>query len=145
MTVRFLLNRIRRNENGAAAIEFAFLGPILLLLILGVLQVGLGYQSYNAMRSLSADAARYAMVQYQTGNEITDTDIETWALAEGSGAPYMLTASRLQVTVDPVTSRVEGAGEYTITVTYTPDGVLDIVNITAPTLTYARPVFVIDE
>ena len=80
MTIRKLLNRIRRNDTGAAAIEFALLSPALILMMIGVLQVGVAMQNYNALRGLSADVARYTMVQYQTGNTISNSQIESWGV-----------------------------------------------------------------
>ena len=45
------LRRLRRDDRGAAIIEFALLAPVLLGLMLGVLQMGLQMQSFNALRA----------------------------------------------------------------------------------------------
>ena len=55
MTRLALFRRLRANARGAVAIEFALLGPAFIVMLLGVLQVGIGLQSYNALRNASAD------------------------------------------------------------------------------------------
>ncbi len=85
--MRQFLNRLRRENTGVAAIEFALIGPAFIVMILGVLQVGMGLQSYNALRNLSADVARYSMVQYQTGNALSNSQIRSWARNHAQGPP----------------------------------------------------------
>jgi Flp pilus assembly protein TadG len=141
-TMRQFLNRLRRENTGVAAIEFALIGPAFIVMILGVLQVGMGLQSYNAMRNLSADVARYSMVQYQTGNALSNSQIRSWARNHAQGAPYLLDPDRLGVTVEePETQRVAGARELNITVTYRINSVLEFIDIDGPTLDFARPIF----
>ncbi|MCB2065421.1 MAG: pilus assembly protein [Erythrobacter sp.] len=41
MRLPTFLTRLRRSDHGAAAVEFALLGPAFLLMMLGVLQVGI--------------------------------------------------------------------------------------------------------
>lgn len=144
--MRHFINRLRADTLGAAAIEFALLGPAFLVMMLGVLQVGLGLQSYNALRSLSADVARYSVVQYQTGNDISNSQIRTWARNHARGAPYLLDPDRLGVTVnDATTQRVAGAKELTVEVTYRTTSVLEFIDIDGPTLDFERPVFLLNE
>jgi len=139
------IRRLRGDTAGAAAIEFALIGPAFIVMMLGVLQVGMGLQSYNAMRSLSADVARYSMVQYQTGNEVSNSQIRQWTRNHARGAPYMLDPDRLGVTVqDAPTQRVAGAKELEIKVTYRITSVLEFIDIEAPTLNFKRPVFLLD-
>ncbi len=141
-----LFPRIRRDENGAAAIEFALLGPAFLLMLMGVLQVGMAMQNYNALRSLSADVARYAMVQYQTGNELSNSQIETFAENHALGAPYLLDQNRVNVTVTNAdTQRVAGATELQVVVSYQIDSLLGFAGIEFPFVTYTRPIFLLDE
>lgn len=144
MTIRNFLPRIRRNEDGATMIEFALLGPMFLLMLFGVLQVGVALQNYNALRGISADVARYAMVQYQTGNTISNSQIETWAENHALGAPYMLDTNRMNAVVtNATTQRVAGATELQLVVSYQIDSFL--VGIEFPFITYTRPIFLLDE
>lgn len=140
------LKRIGRDEHGAAAIEFALLGPAFLLMLMGVLQVGIAVQNYNALRSLSADVARYAMVQYQTGNELSNSQLETFAENHALGAPYLLDQYRVNAVVTTASNqRVAGATELTITVSYQIDSLLGFAGIEFPFITYTRPVFLLDD
>lgn len=141
-----LCRRLRRSDQGAAAVEFALLGPAFLLMLLGVLQVGIAVQNYNAMRSLSADVARYAMVQYQTGNALSNSQIETFAENHALGAPYLLDQARVNAIVTtPDTQRVAGATELQLVVTYQLDSVLEFAGIEFPFISYTRPIFLLDE
>ncbi len=138
------IKRLRSDSKGAAAIEFALIGPAFIVMMLGVLQVGLGLQSYNAMRSLSADVARYSMVQYQTGNEVSNSQIRSWTRNHAQGAPYLLDPDRLGVTIsDASTQRVVGAKELSISVSYRITSVLEFIDIDGPTLDFERPVFLL--
>lgn len=66
------LRALLRQKQGSVVTEFALLAPTILALMLGVLQIGIGMQNYNAMRSVASDVMRYAVVNYQTGNELTN-------------------------------------------------------------------------
>ena len=144
MKTRSLLSRIRRDEKGASAIEFALLSPALILMMVGVLQVGIAFQNYNALRGLSSDVARYAMVQYQTGNEISNSQIETWAENHALGAPYLLDQTRVNAVVTtPDTQRVDGANEIQLVVSYQIESFLGFAGIEFPFITYTRPIFLV--
>ena len=139
------LRRLRGNTVGATAIEFALLGPAFIVVMLGVMQVGMGLQSYNAMRNLSADVARYSMAQYQSGNQISNSQIRSWARNHAQGAPYTMEPDRLGVTIrDASTPRVAGTKELEIKVTYRITRVLDFLDIAGPTLDFERPVFLLE-
>lgn len=146
MSARGIITRLAGDIRGAAAIEFALLGPALLVMLFGVLQVGLGLQSYNAMRNLSADVARYAMVQYQTGNELSNSQLRTFARNHAQGAPYMMDPDRLEVLIDDAeTQRVAGARELNIEVSYTITSMLEFAGIPDITLDFNRPIFLLQE
>lgn len=56
------LRRLRDNERGAAAIEFAIAVPVLVLFIWGIFQVALLFQAQAGMKHALGEAARYATV-----------------------------------------------------------------------------------
>ena len=141
--MRNILHRLLKDTTGAAAIEFALLGPAFIVMMLGVLQVGMGLQSYNAMRNVAADVGRYAMVQYQTGNTITTSQLKTWTRNHARGTPYLLDDDRLTVTITEETSRVAGADELSIKIEYQLTSVLKFIKIDGPTIDYTRPVFLV--
>ena len=139
-----LLSRLRRNRDGSVAVEFALVGPILLGMLMGVLQIGIGMQNYNALRGISTDTARYAVVNYQTANRLTTSQLENYANGLAGGPPYGLVRSRFAVSVSPAaTQRVTGATEYSMTVTYNVPTMLGLFGISEIPLSYSRPIFVV--
>lgn len=144
MTKR-ILSHLRSDCRGSMAVEFALLAPVFLTLIFGVLHVGMALQNYNAVRNLSADVARYALIAHQSGNTLSTSQLRTYAVTHGQGPPYLLHASRIDAVVTtPTVQRVAGAIEYQIVITYEVDSLLDFADIEAPTLSYTRPIFLMD-
>lgn len=60
--MRRRLNTLRRNTRGASAIEFALVVPFLVLLLVGMAQMGRLYLAHAGLRNLVADSARFASV-----------------------------------------------------------------------------------
>lgn len=142
--IRFL-RQIAQDTRGATMVEFAILVPVIFGTFLGVLQVGLGMQAYNALRNVSADTSRYAAVEYQKENKITNATIETQAAAIATSLPYVLEASRFTATVTkPATQRVDGAIELQIVTTYTTRSVLGFMGINGVPISFTRPIFLIE-
>lgn len=142
--MRFL-RPLARDNRGAAMIEFAILLPVIFGTFLGVLQVGLGMQAYNALRNVSADASRYAMIEYQKENEISVTAIEDQAKVIASAMPYAMEASKFDADVTkPATQRVDGAIEYELKTTYTIRSVLGFMGMQDIPISFTRPIFVLD-
>lgn len=143
---RFAIHKLRKDERGGAVIEFALLAPVFIGLFLGVLQIGLGMQSYNALRNVTADVAREAVIQYQTSNKITASQMETAASSTAISSPYLLDSNSLSVSVtQPATQRVTGATEFQIAIAYQIPTILPFFEFAAPRITHTRPIFVIDE
>jgi Flp pilus assembly protein TadG len=142
MTLRNLARRLLADASGAVALEFALVGPALIIMLMGVMQVGIGMQNYNALRNVSAEVARYAMVQYATGNNLTNDQLNAYVYNVGEGAPYLLKGDSLvaQVT-DAATQRVTGATEKTLTMTYQIPSLLDSLGLHGPSISYTRPLF----
>jgi Flp pilus assembly protein TadG len=75
-----VLKLLRRETEGAAAIEFAIALPVLLVLIYGIFQVGLVFQANAGMQHALGEGARYATlcVPTSTGcNTPSDSAIVT--------------------------------------------------------------------
>ncbi len=143
--IKSFARRLVREDSGTTIIEFAILAPAIIGMMLGVMQIGLSMQSYNAMRSVAADAARMATIEYQKKNEIQNWQIRNRTKDIATGAPYLFQNS-VVVTVDSVTpSRVSGAYEKTLTIKYTPPTVIALIDFVQPEITYSRPIFLIDE
>lgn len=138
------LRKILRDENGAAMIEFALLAPLIMGAFLGVMQIGIGMQAYNALRNVSADTSRYALVEYQNENKITTGTIESHAETIAAQSPYGLTWGTFDATVtQPSVQRVSGATEYQIVTSYQIPSVLGFLGLNSIPISYSRPIFVL--
>ena len=145
MSGLFALRRLTASERGASAVEFALLAPVFISLMLGVVEVGLYMQNYNAVRSLAGDAARVAAVEYQKNNVVTEEALEANIKAMGLAAPYSLMDSQLTVTVTEVSpARVNGAREYDLDIDYALPDIIGGTTIDNFTVSYSRPLFVLD-
>ena len=139
------IKHIVRNNDGSTIIEFALLGPIVLGLMIAVLQLGMAMQSYNALRSVTAETARFALVEYQKGNTPDNAAIQTTALGIADGAPYLLNPENLTITVsDAGVQRVDRAKELTVNVSYRVPNFLPFFEWTGPTVSHERPIFLLD-
>ncbi len=52
------LSRFSRNQRATTAIEFAFVAPILLLLLVGIMGYGYVFGIYHSIQQIAAEAAR---------------------------------------------------------------------------------------
>ena len=118
---RFTL--LRRNERGAAAIEFAIAVPILVLFIYGIFRLGLLFEANAGMQHALGEGARYATI-YPTP---TNTQIQAKMNAKLFGNGYGTFT---------VAAPVNGTGFKTLTVTYTTP--MDFLLVPGPTVTITR-------
>lgn len=145
MSSRSFILGLVRDERGAMIVEFAILGPLLIAMLLGVLQLGIAMQSYNAIRNVSADVARYSAVQYQTDNKLTNTQIRQFAISTAVSPPYLLQEDNVTVSVsNAIVQRVDGADEKTLRITYQVPSILTLMGFESPSINFQRPIFVID-
>lgn len=54
--------RLRKDRRGVGAIEFALVLPLLILMIVGIAQMGILYFSHAGLRNLVAEGARFASI-----------------------------------------------------------------------------------
>jgi len=62
---------LRRDQRGAAAIEFAIALPVMVVMIYGIFQVGLIYQANAGMQHALGEGARLATLCTPVGNNCT--------------------------------------------------------------------------
>ncbi|MBG6189172.1 Flp pilus assembly protein TadG [Arthrobacter sp. CAN_A212] len=98
-----------RSESGAAAVEFALVVPILLLVLVGIVEFGRVYSAQLQVTSAAREAVRVMAIQKDSGVAVAA------AILSAPGLQPALTSS--QVTVSPC----ESATETTVTVTYSVD------------------------
>jgi Flp pilus assembly protein TadG len=135
--------RLRRDNQGAVAVEFAMLAPVFLTMLLGTLLMGMYLQNINALQSAANDTSRQVTVAYQRNNQVESAEIQDIARSVAIRAPYLLDTDRLDVVVEQAaSSRVTGATEFNVRFSYQLIG-LPFVPISWLTVDYQRPVFVI--
>lgn len=99
----------RKYRNGQSMVEFALILPILILLVLGIVEFGLMFNSYLTVQNVSREGARLAIV----GG--TDTEIRAHMVSISPN----LTPVNLSVTITPIQgSRTSGAS-VTVQANYT--------------------------
>lgn len=138
------LDGLRGDRGGSVVVEFALIAPVLLMLLLGVVQIGMAMQQYNALRGVAADVARYAVVNYQANNKLSTATLATYGTSVAGSSPYNIPATGRLITVtEPATQRVTGAKEYSITVRAQVNNIIGFVNFKDYYISYTRPIFVL--
>ena len=64
---------MRRKDQGAAAVEFALILPVLVLLLFGTIQYGYFFFQSTAVEAATRDASRRASIGDYTCAQLTDT------------------------------------------------------------------------
>ena len=127
------LGRIRRNERGAAAMEFVLVAPALVLIIVGIAQLGILFMANAALRNAVAEGARYATLWPRPN----DTQIRTVITNSKFGLDNSrMTTPALSHGVD------DGANYIDISVTYTVPMDFVFFNLGNVTLSETRRAFV---
>lgn len=146
MIMRNLLRQIRKSETGASAVEFALAAPIALILMVGVIQVGIAMQGYNAIRSMVGDLARHTVVRYSTGVDLADDQIEADAMARATAAPYLLNADNLVIDVQSAeSSGIGGVKQIDVTVSYAVRSIIPGLDADQFPMTLEKSIYVVDE
>jgi Flp pilus assembly protein TadG len=100
-----------RNESGAAAVEFALVVPLLLLLLLGIIEFGRVFNAQMQVTAAAREAVRVMAIQKQT-----DISVAT-AIAGAPGLTPAMTASQVDVKPGSCTTSIDAV----VTVTYSLD------------------------
>jgi len=103
-------NRLR-SERGQALVEFAFVVPILLVLVLGITQVAITYNHYLAITDAARVGARDAALGRFSGE--TPAEVQQSVVSAASD----LDPNQLQVAVVDPSWNVSGS-DVTVTVSY---------------------------
>ncbi|NGN83642.1 pilus assembly protein [Arthrobacter silviterrae] len=81
-------------ERGAAAVEFALLLPVLLLLVLGIMEFGRLYNIQISASNAAREGARYAAVHYTDSGYVNDAAIS----AARNSAPTLPASTQVIIT-----------------------------------------------
>lgn len=139
-----LFRRLRRSRDGSVVVEFALTAPIFFMLLFGVLQIGVAMWNYNALRGIAGEVSRWTVVQYQSNNQIANSQIQAKAQAVAIQAPFSLQQGRLGTTVtDAASQRVSGAKEITLSLTYRVPGLVPFAGIDEIDIKLDRSIFLL--
>ena len=92
-----------RGERGQSMVEYALVLPILLLLLLGIMEFGIGVFNYNTIANAAREGARYGIVHWRDGLDVEGITEAVLALTAGLDQ----TALGIDSTMDDVAVRVE--------------------------------------
>jgi len=76
------------DRRGVAAVEFALVAPVLILLTIGMMDVGRMVWYSSTLETVAADTARFAMIRGASSDSpASPTDIEDFAVSRAIGIP----------------------------------------------------------
>lgn len=101
-----------RSEDGAAAVEFALLLPILIMLILGILEFGLAYNAQITVTNAAREGARTMVIQ--NSPSAAKTAVKTVS----SVLNPAITDSEITITVSNGTTTCTGGSTATVNIQY---------------------------
>jgi len=93
-----LRNDIKKNCSGIAAIEFAILAPVFVLVLLGIAAYGIYFSAISSLQELTADAARASVAGVSATERQT---IATNYVAQSSPQYKLLQGHPITVTAAP--------------------------------------------
>lgn len=140
-----LMRGLVANDRGATIIEFALIAPVLITMMIGVLQVGAWVQAYNGVRNVVNDTARFAMVEYQRGNKVSNEAIQDRAIEIAAAGKYNLDPSLVLPNVSPKATEVSGVKQLNLSISYTAPEFLPILQTVAPRIQYSRDMYLYDQ
>ena len=122
------LNKIRRDEQGVAAVEMAFALPVLLLFVFGIFQIGVILQANAGMQHALGEGARFATLFPKPADTAIVTKMDESEFGMSVGTFNMPTIST------PATTACTNCRDLQVTYTVTPN----FVFFTAPAITLTR-------
>jgi len=115
-------------EHGAAAVEFALIIPVLVLLVFGIVQFSIAYDRQQSLHSAAREGARIASLP-----ATTQTDISNKVTSSLSGVTF---DSSPAISVNPTATRpCENWTGKAVTVTVTANSNIDIPLFGSSTVT----------
>lgn len=119
------LHRFRGSDRGGAAIEFAILAPVYLLLVAGMLAYAVYFGAAHSVQQIAADAARVSIAGIDAGER--DTLVRDY-IAANAGAYVLIDGRKLTYAVG---AKPGDANQYLVTLTYDAES-LPIWNLYVP-------------
>lgn len=127
--------KLRNDKKGAAALEFALAGPIVIVMIFGIIQLGLIGHASAGLRNGLGEGARLATI-YPLPDAST---IETAVKSKAFGTE----PANVAVTVGPITLNPDNNLRYRdMTATYAVPMILPVLSMNSYTVNSTRRVYV---
>lgn len=79
------------SERGAAAVEFALVLPVLLLILLGIIEYGRAFYMQNSLTNAARVAARAMVIESSAGVSTAAADAKTKAVSAAIVSPAVTT------------------------------------------------------
>ena len=121
------LNRLSRNEDGAAVIEMAFALPILIMLLWMIIQLGLVFRAMSGIQHALGEGARVATLWPRPANSTITNKMNAAVYGIGPGDFNI---------VPPAPGTADGSDYLDLRVTYTQD--TDLLFLPGPTISVSR-------
>jgi Flp pilus assembly protein TadG len=94
MSTMHARGKSRRTESGAAAVEFALVAPILIILVFGVISFGIIFGQQLALGNAAREASRYGVVEGRTCSQVTTAAKDAAHTIGMSGTDVTVTVKR---------------------------------------------------
>jgi Flp pilus assembly pilin Flp len=110
------LSRCKHRDDGAAAVEFALVAGLLILLLLGIMQFGYLFYQWNELTHAAREGARWSALEYP-GGSVSTPDTVRFKVAQA--APGLGLADG-DIDVTPEAPTINDVGDpATVTVRWT--------------------------
>ena len=116
------VTRITKGENGAAAVEFALIAPLLFMLIFGIVNFGLAWSQKEVYIQAAREGARFAAVGCESACNAGDVQDRVEAAAVG----YQITGGTAAIAVTPSPGCSSSDSSDTVTVGWDQQFSIDI-------------------
>ena len=109
--IRTIVKRIKKNERGAAIIEFALVLPLLLVLVIGLIEFGWIFNGWIILTGAAREGARTAITNQEEAIVIEMVDNHAADFPGGYSAEMDLSGERITVTVTGTLPSITGVYE----------------------------------
>lgn len=103
----------RRADDGAAAVEFALVVPLLLLLVFGIIQFGITFSTLLALNNAARQGARIGVTTQNTCADVM-AEVKSGSVSLGTKYPLAVTVTRGSTGI--CTGSITSAGAVTYSV-----------------------------
>ncbi len=136
--IRKFKRRLKRDQRGIAAVEFAFAAPVFILMIYAVIEFGRAVYTEGALAFATEEATRYATVNYNA----TVDELKTVA----SSKVYGIHKDQITgINVDESVNAADQTKLVTVTISYYHNFLLPLFSVDGVTLTGASKGFLVEQ